>query len=61
MTNNIDKAINRIVKKYPWRDSELLFKSELEHLVEVARKEAKEEIAVALRPELGNFIKTNHE
>ena len=35
----IEKEIERIVNKYPREDSKLLFKSELESLVEVVRKE----------------------
>ena len=33
------KIINRLVEKYPWRDSEELFRNELKHLVQQALKE----------------------
>ena len=40
---NKQEQINRLVKKYPWKDSEELFRAELKQLVEQTRQEAVEE------------------
>jgi len=44
-----DKEINRLVKKYPWPDSQELFRSELEYLVILAEKQGMQELAESLK------------
>ena len=50
---NKQEQINRLVKKYPWKESEELFRAELEQLVEQTRQEAVREIIDAYKKNTG--------
>lgn len=41
---NVLKVIDKIIKKYPWEDSELLFKDELLNLVAVSQLETENKL-----------------
>lgn len=56
----IKKEIERLVNKYPWPDSEDLFRAELEHLVLIAEREQMKldrDMTMKILNELVNLIR----